>query len=624
MAATSGVPLAGHGAHYRAGLASGELPHDPTASPGSVVTWLREAAAAHPEQMAVRSPDCSLTYRALDLRVRALAAGMRARGIGRGDLVGLSAARSVDQVVAMLAILRLGGVVCPVDLRQAPERARRLLAGIRPRLVLAEGNDLGLVPAVVPFSVLRDNAASDREADVLPSGFPEGGELAYVAHTSGSTGQPKAVPVPHHALANRIAWTSQRYPIGAGDTMLYAGSLVYDLSFWNILAPLCFGAAVAVAPEGAEAEPSRLAHFISDSQVTIAHFIPSLLTHFLAEVDPSRLASLRYLLCGGERLPVGLARQVLHSVPARLFNQYGPTEACIDVLDHEVTEPDLASEPIPLGGPLEGVTAWVLDQEGRPVADGEPGILHVGGACVAWGYLGMGARTAEEFCPDPRPAAPGARLYRTGDLARRRRDGLIEFLGRADDQVKILGVRVEPSEVEDTLRRHPAVTEAVVTTSSGHCGQVLVAHLAATGVTGDELRSFLADQLPAAAIPARYVVRPSLPRLASGKIDRAGLAREPGPAVPEPAVPEPAGGAISRPPATETERRIAEIWRDVLGVDSVGQADHFFQLGGQSLLAMRMIARVRRQFGTRVPVRTIFDAPTVELFSASLDTMLST
>ncbi len=606
MASTAHVPPAGHRARLH------------TVSPrGCVLTWLREASDLYADQPAVRGDGWLLRYRELDGRVRAFAAALLDRGARRGDLIALSAGRSADLLAAALAVLRIGAVVCPVDLRQAPERTQRLLAGLRPRMILADDSELATAAGAVSLSALSRHAAADQEAvDVSAGTVPAAQDLAYIEHTSGSTGRPKAVAVPHGALANVIAWTQHRYPIGVGDTLLHAGSLTYDICFWDILAPLCFGAAIALAPDGMEAEPAALAKFISDSQVTVLHFTPSLLAEFLDAADMAHLTNVRYAFCGGERLHCDLARRMLGSVPARLFNRYGPTETCIYVTDHEVTDQYLASESVPIGQPIWGITARVLDAQGLQVADGEPGVLHIGGTGLAWGYLDMSARTAAAFIPDPWSDVPGARLYRTGDIVRRRTDGLFEFLRRVDDQVKIRGVRVELAEVENALLRHPAVSAAALTIAADQGQPVLVAHLVAAAASDDDIRSFLADQLPQAAIPAYYIRRRSLPKLPSGKTDRARLH---GVGLPG----RQAGATSAAPPLTETERRIAEIWSEVLKAEPVGRSDHFFQLGGQSLLAMRMIARVRRQFGIRVSARAIFDAPTVDVFSAFIDTMLT-
>lgn len=604
VATIPNVPPAGHLAGYRR-----IVPQE------SIVPWLREAAEFYADQPAVFGQDAVVSYRELEHRVAALAAALRDRGANRGDLIAVSTSRSVDLLAATLAILRINAVICPVDLGQAPERTRQMLARLRPRMILVDDGEITTIPGAVSVSALAWQRAGDEAPSLSGEADPGGQDLAYVEPTSGSTGQPKAVAVPHRALANLIAWTQRRYPIGVGDTLIYAGSLAYDIWFWDILASLCFGAAIALAPPGIEAEPARLAEFISASRVSALHFTPSLLTEFLAAAEPAQLTSVRYAFCGGERLHADLARQMLASIPGRLFNRYGPTETCIYVIDHEVSEQDLASESVPIGRPIWGVTARVLDSHGLQVPQGQPGILHVGGTCLAWGYLRAGARTAEAFIPDPWSEDPGARMYRTGDVVRQRPDGLFEFLGRADDEVKIRGVRVKLAEIEYALLRLPAVKAAAVTAAGDPRQPTLVAHLVDAGSSDDELRSFLADQLPLAAIPARFIRRPSLPKLANGKTDRASLS-DAALFDDQAAVP----GAA--PPLTQTEQQVAEIWSEVLGVESVGRKGHFFELGGQSLLAMRMIVRIRRKFGIRIPVRAIFDAPNVESFSALLDKML--
>jgi amino acid adenylation domain-containing protein len=581
----------------------------------TVPDLLRAAADTFTDHVAVRGPGATVTYGQLAGRVRAAAAELRLRGVQRGDLVGLSTTRTIDLVVAALAILEVGAGIVPVDPRQAPQRVRQSLAELDPAIVLVWPDGHRTHPRAVPVTDVTARPTDDAP-ETSPPVRITAGQLAYVAHTSGSQGRPKAVPVPHGALANRIMWAQGCYPIGLGDTVLHAGSLVFDFSFWEILAPLCFGAAIAMAPEGIEADPARLSAFLVDNEVTVAHFVPSLLAEFLGTAGTDGLRGLRYFLSGGERLSVEVARRLLLATSARVFNQYGPAETCIDVLACEVRDADLAAGTVPLGRPISGVVAVALAQDGSTVEDGMPGELHVGGACLAWGYHGMGARTAADFAPDPFSGIPGARLYRTGDVVRRRPDGTYEFLGRTDDQVKVLGVRIDPAEVEDLLLQHPAVAAAAVVTVPGDTVPVLVAHLVCAGGDPDdaELRALLADRLPVAALPARFARHPELPRLAGGKVDRAALASAASEQAHEP--------VAAMPPVSETESRVAEIWSDVLGTGPVGLASDFFELGGQSLLAMRMIARVRRRFGLPVPARAIFDAPTVQRFAAFIDEML--
>ncbi|MGI5346806.1 amino acid adenylation domain-containing protein [Streptomyces sp. CA-250714] len=587
-------------------------------------------AAQHPDLVALCDGVEEISYARLVAEAERRAAALHAHGLVEGDVVALCSGRSVQQVLAVAGILAAGGAVAPFPAQQAAGTTREAIARLAPRLVLAEKDADSLFPGALsldlpepaaPAPPLKESGPADHVPRPRSTGA-RSDRLAYVLHTSGSSGRPKAVHVPHSAVRNRFSWGQSLYPIGPEDTVLYAGSLVFDCQMWVVLAPLCYGATLLVAPEGAEAEPQRLAELAREHRVTVMHFVPSLLREFLAAGAGAGLAGLSYLLVAGERLPGELAAQIFASTGARVINQYGPTETCIDVLNHELTPQDAAAEAVPIGRPIAGVRAVVRDERGRPVPSGGTGELLLGGRCLAWGY-GDPAQTAERFVPDDDPAHPGQRLYRTGDLVRDRGDGVYEFLGRVDHQVKIRGVRVEPSETEHALLRHPAVAQAVVVSVPDEGGEArLVAHVvaadAARGLPSEAgLRGFLLDRLPPAALPSAYHEHDALPRLRSGKIDRLALADSRyAPARQEPSAP---GAPASDPPLTGTERAVAELWQDLLGTGPLGRAADYFELGGQSLLTMRMIARIRRRFGVRLPARTVFSAPTVALFAAAID-----
>ncbi|MBZ4321267.1 non-ribosomal peptide synthetase [Streptomyces huiliensis] len=575
---------------------------------------IRQTSAHQPDAVALTDGTRRFTYAELIAAAARAARLLRDAGIRPGDTVALCSARSADQVPALVGILAAGAAVAPFDVRQAAAAVRENVARLAPAAVLADAEGAALFPDALRLDGL---SSADRGPDPAEPPGPGPEDLAYVLHTSGSSGRPKPVQVPHSAVQNRFLWGQSRYPIGPDDTVVHWGSLVFDCSFWVVLAPLCFGATLLVAPEGAEADPRELAALMDRHRVTVMHSVPSLLREFTAEGGAGALASLRYLLIAGERLPGDLIRRVLELTGARIFNQYGPTETCIDVLTHEIGPGDEALDAMPIGRPLDGVHAVIADETGVPVPVGTPGELLMGGACVAWGYAGAAAATAERFVPDPY-GSPGGRLYRTGDLVRERPDGALEFLGRVDHQVKIRGVRVEPSDVEHALLLHPEVDQAaVVAVEDPRRGGVrLAAHLVTGERTPDDaaLRRFLAQRLVSAAIPETYRRHRSLPRLTSGKIDRLELARQ---AAQDP--PAPDGEPPYQAPRTETERAVARIWQDLLRVERVGRDSDFLSLGGQSLLAMRMIARVRAGFRVRLSARTVFDAPTVARFAAVVD-----
>lgn len=583
-------------------------------SKATVWDLICETNARRPDAVALTDGLRRFTYAELTAAATRAALVLRGAGIGPGDTVALCSVRSVEQVLALVGVLASGAAVAPFDVRQAATAVRENVARLAPAAVLADDEGAALFPDALR---LDDLLSADRVPDRAAPPGPGPTDLAYVLHTSGSSGRPKPVQVPHSAVQNRFLWGQSLYPLGSDDTVVHWGSLVFDCSFWVVLAPLCFGATLLVAPEGAEAAPPELAALIDRHRVTVMHSVPSLLREFTAEGGAGALASLRYLLIAGERLPGDLIRRVLDLTGARIFNQYGPTETCIDVLTHEIGPGDEALDAVPVGHPLDGVHTVIADEAGLPVPAGTPGELLIGGACVAWGYAGAAAATAERFVPDPHGAL-GGRLYRTGDLVRERPDGAVEFLGRVDHQVKIRGVRVEPSDIEHALLLHPEVVQAaVVAVEDPRRGGVrLVAHLVTGGETPDDaaLRSFLSQRLVSAAIPETYRRHVVLPRLASGKIDRLELARQ---AAQDPLTAP--GEPPYRAPRTGTERAVARIWQDLLQVERVGRDSDFLSLGGQSLLAMRMIARVRAGFQVRLSPRTVFDAPTVARFAAVVD-----
>jgi amino acid adenylation domain-containing protein len=551
------------------------------------------------DNVAVIDDEFTLSYGDLEELVAAASQELARRGVERGTRVALGTERSAGQIVALLALLDLGAVACPVSLSGASGQRKRLLRRVEPKLTLSGREEWLFVRASSASRSTRERTAT-RTSD-----------LAYIAPTSGSAGVPKAVAVPRSALQNRLEWAQSTYPLEADDVVLYASTLTFDFAFWEILAPLSTGGALAVLPNGAESEPEVTADTIARTGATVAHFVPFALAELLSNGLAERLSGLRLLLCGGERLSLELATSVLKILDARLFNQYGPTESCIDVLAGEITLGGLADGDVPIGRPIEGVVARVLDAEGCVIQDDSPGMLHVGGRCLAWGYLKEGSRTAESFVPDAWSEEPGARLYKTGDLVRRTPTGAFVYLGRRDDQVKVRGVRLELGDISAVLETHQDIVEAHVVTVPGDTWPELIAHFAPAtrNPTDAELRAFIADELAPAAMPARFVRHGRLPRQPSGKIDRAALSRAT--VVPS----ESPSGLVDEPPAGPEEEEIAAIWSAVLKHPTIARNADFFALGGESLLAMRMTARVRRALGVPLPVRTVFDSPTLAAFA---------
>jgi len=532
-----------------------------------------------------------LTFSELDGRANRLARLLIGRGVGPESVVAIAMTRSVDLVVAVLGVLRAGGAYLPLDPVLPPRRAELMVEDAAPMLALTDdpGRVIASAPtmSLVPDDIVGLSAAPVTDADrVRPL---RDTNAAYVIFTSGSTGRPKGVVVEHRALSGFIAGIVQHVPLWPGDRQLALTTLSFDISILEMVVPLLRGASVVLADTW---EPARLTALVREHAVTSVQATPSL-WRLWADSAPD-LRGVR-LLCGGERLSADLAARLGGPV----YNLYGPTETTIWSTVFRV---DNAVDPVPIGVPLDGYRAYVLDDRLAPVPDGEAGELYIAGVGVARGYGARGALTAERFVADPFGPA-GARMYRTGDRARRNADGQLEFIARVDDQVKLRGLRVEPGEVEAALAGLPEVVDAAVVV---HEDDTRGAYLAGYVVMREEsvfdaprLRGSLADFLPAQAMPSVLIEIAALPLSVNGKLNRAAL----------PAPVPPAG--TYEAPATETERAVCALLAEMLGRDVIGLADGFVALGGDSLLAMRLVGRIRDVLGVTVPVRSVLGAPTV-------------
>ena len=562
---------------------------NPGASPpppeGDLDARRARQARRSPAAVAVIAADgTEVSYAELDRRIDSLAAELRRRGVGPEVVVGLLAERSPAAVVALLAVLRAGGAYLPLGADLPPDRMASMLADARPALlVVEEGLEARLPGGEIPVMPLG------RGLDDLPaapaaaaaSTVGDRARAAYVLFTSGSTGRPKGVVMSHAGILNRLDWMQAAHPLRPGDRVLLKTPLTFDASIWELCLPLMTGATVVLAAEGAHRDPAELARTVTERGVTVLQLVPSLVPAYLAQPLPAAGSPLRRLFCGGEALASGVAGQAAERLGVEVVNLYGPTEAAIDV----VSQPFRPSEPggwVPLGRPLPNLRVHVVDGEGEPVPPGVAGELVVGGVNLARGYARRPARTAERFVPDPLSQIPGERLYRTGDRVRRRADGVVEYLGRLDHQVKLRGVRIEPGEVESALADHPQVREAAVAVCGTGGEAQMVAFLVAApggGVAAAQVRRFLRRRLPEAMVPAEILEVEALPRTPGGKLDRRALVTL------RAEVERPVGGGGS--PRTPTE---AAGGRD-LG-RSPGAAAH---------LGPRQLLRSRRPLAARPP-----------------------
>ncbi|RKI64410.1 amino acid adenylation domain-containing protein [Corallococcus sp. AB049A] len=574
---------------------------------GATLHQLFEAQAERtPEAIAVQFEDQRLTYAQLDARANQLAHHLRAHGAGPETLVGVCLERSLEMVVALLGILKSGAAYVPLDPATPAERLAGMLEDTGAPVLLVQERFRALLPAqVISLDTQWETIA--RESTTRPVPLAGEDSLAYVIFTSGSTGRPKGAMNAHAGIVNRLRWMQGRYVLTPDDTVLQKTPFSFDVSVWEFFWPLMTGARLVLARPGGHQEPDYLMALMAREGVTTAHFVPSMLRAFVEEPGLESLTRLRQVMCSGEALPADLVLRAQSRLPhTTLHNLYGPTEAAVDVTSWECPR-DTGLRVVPIGRPVANTAMYVLDRHGQPVPMGIPGELFIGGAQVGRGYWRRPTLTAERFLPDAFSTTPGARMYRTGDIARWRPDGTLEYLGRADFQVKLRGFRIEPGDIEAAVQSWPGVRDSVcVVRQEGTGGPRLVAYVSTEGrmldVTG--LRAFLQARLPEYMVPSAFVRLEALPLTSSGKVDRKAL--------PAPDAPTTAGRTGPIAPRDDTERALAEIFSQVLGITQVGVRDSFFELGGHSLLATQVAARVRARLGQELPLRTLFEAPTVE------------
>ncbi len=573
--------------------------------------------ARDPDAVALVCGTGWMTYAELDRRSNALGWLLRRRGVDTDTPVGVVMERGTDLIAALLAVLKAGGAYLPIDIASPPSRAAAMIAAAGARLVLATAETAAAIPRLAGVELVRVDTEPALAADesAPPRDISHPLSLAYVSFTSGSTGAPKGVAVPQRAVIRLISDPTFA-SLGPGERLLHLSPVAFDASTLEIWGALLTGGTVVVAPPG-PLGLSDIASVLRTAGVTVA-WLTAGLFHQLAEADIDAIAGVPVVLAGGDVLNPDTVRAVLAARRGRpLVNGYGPTENTTFTACHVMTDPGQVGPTVPIGRPIQHTTTHVLDQRGRPAPIGVTGELYAGGDGLARGYAGNAAATARAFVPDP--SGHGARLYRTGDLARWRADGTLEFAGRVDDQIKIRGFRVEPGEVEAVLRSHPGVREAVVMVAGQGAQRHLIAYVTpADGVDRGTLRppvlrDFVAGRLPDYLVPTGFAAVDRLPLNANGKVDRAAL----------PPPERETRGPVT-PPRGATEERLADIWRSLLSAEGgsasdVGRDDSFFALGGNSLLAARLMFRIGEVFDVELSLAAFYEAPTLAASAAAID-----
>lgn len=582
----------------------------------STVPEFVAACAAHtPGATAVEAGDERITYRELDERANRLARNLVSLGVGPDVLVGLCFERSLALIVGALGILKAGGAYLPLDPGYPRDRLAFMLEDARSPVLLADHRLAGSLPEGAWRLVAMDACASDlAPGDPLaPDGRVGTDNLAYVIYTSGSTGRPKGVEITHDGLMNLILWHQRAFEVTPSDRATQIASPAFDGAVWEVWPYLTAGASIHIPDEDTRIDPSSLRDWLVEHEITIT-FLPTPMAESAMVLTWPRDPALRFLLTGADTLH----RPPPPSLPFALVNNYGPTETTV-VATSGLIPPESSLGPLPsIGRPITNTQVHVLDENLNPVPDGTPGELYIGGRGVARGYRNRPDLTSERFVPDPFSGVPGARMYRTGDLARTRADGALDFIGRIDQQVKVRGFRIELGEVEAVLVEHPDVHQAVVALKEdAPGGRSLLAYVVPVGGSQprpDDLRNFLRRRLPDYMVPAGVVPLEALPLTPNGKVDRVALAAL------QVADSTPADDVDS--PRTLIEDRLAGVVCRLLKLEHVGLEDNFFLLGGHSLLGAQLVARLNEDFGVALPLRTLFDIPTVSGLSAEIERLV--
>ncbi|MFE2428505.1 amino acid adenylation domain-containing protein, partial [Streptomyces sp. NPDC059373] len=567
-------------------------------------------AEGSPGRLAVVDDEGSwLSYGELDERSNRVARWLMGRGVGVEGRVAVLMERSVDLLVVLWGVLKAGAAYVPVDPEYPVDRIAYVLADAAPTVVVCTSSTAGEQAGSPGWAVwdAPETAAEVASCSGAPLDVSVGsGHPAYVIYTSGSTGRPKGVVVSHGAIVNRLLWMQDTFPLSGDDRVLQKTPTGFDVSVWELFWPLIVGAGLVVARPGGHRDPAYLVDVVERRGVTVTHFVPSMLNAFLQDVGPGDCAGLRWVICSGEALPSEVVGEFRALLGAELFNLYGPTEAAVDVTfwDCRALVP---SGVVPIGRPVWNTQTYVLDEFLRPLPPGVTGELYLAGDQLARGYAGRAALTSERFVACPFPGL--GRMYRTGDLARWSTDGELIFAGRADDQVKIRGFRIEPGEIAAVLAGHETVAQVAVVAREDQPGvKRLVAYVvpADQDVDDEALREFAARSLPEYMVPAAVVALEALPVTVNGKLDRAAL-------------PAPEFDSVGRGPATPVEEVLCGLFGEVLGLERVGAEDSFLAMGGDSLLATRLIVRIRSVLDAEISIRDLFRGPTVAELARLVD-----
>jgi amino acid adenylation domain-containing protein len=558
---------------------------------------VEQQAEQTPQRIAVVFEGDQISYEKLNAKSNQLAHYLRSRGVGPDVPVGVCIERSLNLVIGLLGVLKAGGAYVPLDPSYPSFRLESMASQASLPLLITESSLTNALSTVPTPTVLLDEEwakiACENQRNPINQVSRE--SLAYIMFTSGSTGIPKGVMITHGGICNRILWMQEAFGLTTEDRVLQKTPFSFDVSVWEFFWPLITGACLVVAKPGGHRDSGYLVNEMATQKITTVHFVPPQLQILIEEPDFECCGTLRRVICSGEELPVSLQSQFFEKNGAELHNLFGPTEAAVDVTAWKC-KIGHSESLVPIGRPIANTLIYVLDSWMNPVPVGVVGELFIGGCQLARGYIGQPDLTAEKFLPHPFSPDPGARLYRTGDLGRFREDGVIEFLGRSDHQVKLRGFRIELGEIETALGQLSGVQKAVVVYHGLESREKrLIAYVAcspSTSITPDFLREALQETLPDYMRPSTFVMLEALPLTPNGKVYRRGLP------VPDLKISGCDDNFVV--PRSEMEIHLSRIWQENLGISQVGLYDNFFDLGGHSLLSMKVLLQIREELGIRI------------------------
>ncbi len=581
--------------------------------PDSLVpSLLSEQAAKTPDNIALVFAQQSLTYAQLEQRSNRLAHYLTEQGVSTESLIAVCMQRSLELVISLHAIVKAGGAYIPLDPDYPQERLDYMIENSAAQYCLSQQNLSNKLNNFTGQRIVIETLESTlkQQPDHAPDNNLHPDNIAYIIYTSGSTGQPKGVANSHQALANRLNWMQRSYPLDQHDTVLQKTPYSFDVSVWEFFWPLMTGAKLIIAKPEGHKDSHYLAQLIQQQHINTLHFVPSMLQAFIEEPEAKKCTNLKRIICSGEALPNSLNKQINRVLPhSTLYNLYGPTEAAIDVSAWTCQSSDNHTSTVAIGKPIDNIQLYILDEQLQTVPIGVAGELYIAGIALARGYHHQAPLTAERFIPNP--YGQGDRLYRTGDICKYREDGVIDYLGREDGQIKLRGFRIELGEIEAVLNQHRDIQQSVLIADSYHGTKALLAYITVHNKNYQQekseaelisqIREFLQSRLPEYMIPSGFMILPELPLSANGKIDRKAL----------PAMTASATTEQRVAPETDSQQRIATIWQQLLKHEDFGIHTDLFLAGGNSLLALRLISELAREFGQRIRVEDIFTFPTI-------------